>query len=257
MSVIRMHFFSETLGMCASANVILPLPRSADVPVQDLPVLYLLHGMGDDYTSWLRKTAAERYALEHGIAIVMPDGALSCWEDMIHGRRYRSYITKELPQIIRSSFPVSRDREKTFIAGCSMGGFGALKLALANPEQYSCAGCFSAAHFEYRPDSPRHNAMLQRVYGDQLDAYDAQIVRDAVSANAGDLPLNIWHSCGDQDALKQNALISRAFFEGMQPGSIRYQFEMLPGKHDWALWDASLKHFLQTLNLNQSEVQLF
>lgn len=257
MSVIRMHFFSETLGMCASANVILPLPRDTAMPAQDLPVLYLLHGMGDDYTSWLRKTAVERYALEHGIAIVMPDGALSCWEDMIHGRRYRSYITRELPKIIRSSFPVSRDREKTFIAGCSMGGFGALKLALSNPDQYSLAGCFSAAHFENRHDTPRHNAMLARVYGDRLDVYDARIAQDALEGNRGDLPLHIWHSCGDQDALKENALISRAFFERMESGSIGYTFEMLPGRHDWALWDASLARFLQTLKLNKGEVQLF
>lgn len=257
MSVIRMHFFSETLGMCASANVILPLPRDIAAPVQDLPVLYLLHGMGDDYTSWLRKTAAERYALEHGIAIVTPDGALSCWEDMVHGRRYRSFITEELPKIIRSSFPVSRDREKIFIAGCSMGGFGALKLALANPDQYSRAGCFSAAHFENRHDTPRHNAMLQRVYGDRLDAFDAQIVQDAMNVNRGDLPLHIWHSWGDQDALQKNACITRNFFEGMEPGSIDYAWEMLPGRHDWALWDASLARFLETLPLNRGEAQLF
>ena len=257
MSLIQMRFFSESLGMFTGVNIILPLPRRAEIPVANLPVLYLLHGMGDDHTAWMRKTSIERYALERGLAVVMPDGALSCWEDMVHGLKYRSYVTRELPAFIRSNFPVAACREKTFIAGCSMGGFGALKLALANPDQYSCAGCFSAAHFEYRPPSVRNQAMLQRVYGEHLDAFDARIAADAIAANAGTLPLNIWHSCGDQDALKENALISRAFFEALPAGSIRYHFEMQQGRHDWALWDDAARRFLAALNLPEAEVQLF
>ena len=257
MSLIQMRFFSETLGMCTGANIILPQPRRAEAPLADLPVLYLLHGMGDDHTSWLRKTAIERYALEHGIAVVMPDGALSCWEDMVHGRKYRSYVSDELPGIIRSNFPVSRNRESTFIAGCSMGGFGALKLAMARPEQYSHAGCFSGAHFEYQPDSPRHREMIRRVYGEEIEAYDAQIVSDILAVNAGKLPLKLWHSCGDRDILQENALKTRDFFEALPGGSIHYHFEMQAGRHDWALWDESARRFLAALDLPESGVQLF
>ena len=257
MSLIQMRFFSEKLGMCTGANIILPLPRRAQTPTSDLPVLYLLHGMGDDHTAWLRKTAIERYALQHGLAVVMPDGALSCWEDMVHGRKYRSYVLDELPRIIRSNFPVSPGREKTFIAGCSMGGFGALKLAMARPEGYSHVGCFSAAHFEYRPASPRNREMLARVYGERLDAYDAQIAADILSVNAGSLPISVWHSCGDRDALQENALKSKAFFEALPAGSIAYHFEPQHGQHDWALWDEAVRRFLAGLNLPESEVQLF
>lgn len=257
MSLIQMRFFSEELNMFTGANVILPLPRDAKKAVSDLPVLYLLHGMGDNHTAWLRKTAVERYALDKGVAVVMPDGELSCWEDMAHGGKYRSYVCRELPQFIRANFPISGKREKNFIAGCSMGGFGALKLALSNPEKYSAAGCFSAAHFEYRPDSARHQAMLARTYGDAIDAFDKQIAADALKVNSGNLPLHIWHSCGDMDVLKENALKSKDFFENLPSGSIDYQFEMLPGKHDWALWDVSLSRFMDTLNLPDVEVQLF
>lgn len=257
MSVIQMRMFSEKLGMFTPANIILPLPRDAKMQISPLPVLYLLHGMGDGHSAWLRKTAAERYALEKGVAIVMPDGELSCYENMAHGRAYRDYITAELPAFICENFPISRKREQNFIAGCSMGGFGALKLALSNPEKWSIAGCFSAAHFEYRPDAQRNRDMLKMVYGDKIDQYDAQIEADARAVNEGKLPLQIWHSCGDADALKSNALKSRAFFEALGAGAISYHFEMMPGRHDWALWDESLRRFMDALNLSKPEVRLF
>lgn len=252
MSLIQMRFFSEVLNMFTGVNVILPLPRSAEVPCENLPTLTLLHGMGDDFTSWQRKTCVERRALERGIAVVMPDGGLSCYQNMAHGERYRDYVLGELPEVMRSCFPLSARREENFIAGCSMGGFGALKLGLAHPEQYSAIGCFSAAHMEYRPDTPRIQAALRRVYGDGIDACDAQIVRDAASANAGAHRLRLWHACGDEDILKENALKTRAFFESMAPGAIDYSFDLLPGRHDWALWDRMLAEFLDQLSLPEA-----
>lgn len=257
MSLIQIRFFSETLNMFTSANLVLPLPRKATSEAKDLPLLCLLHGMGDDYSAWLRKTAAERYALEYGVAMVMPDGALSCYENMVRGHAYRDYIARELPAFIRENFPVSSRRENNFIAGCSMGGFGALKLALAHPENWCAAGCFSAAHFEYRPEARRNRDMLKMVYADQIDHYDARIAADAHTVNAGSIPLCIFHCCGDEDVLKPNALKSRAFFESLPVGSIDYRFEMLPGRHDWALWDESLRRFMAGLDLEKPEVQLF
>ena len=82
-------------------------------------------------------------------------------------------------------------------------------------------------------------------------------MQDALQANADNLPLKIWHSCGDADALKENALKTRAFFEEMPAGSIDYHFEMLSGRHDWALWDQSVQRFLADLNLPGQEVLLY
>jgi len=257
MSLIKMRFFSEALNMFTPVNIILPQPRNARADIAPLPAIYLLHGMGDDAFSWLRKSCAERYALQHGAAVIMPDGGLSCYENMVHGAKYRDYICRELPMLIQATFPVCSDRENNFIAGCSMGGFGALKLGLAHPEKWSKIGCFSAAHFEYQPDMPRNKAMLKRVYGDRIADFDAQIAADALAANAANKHISIWHCCGDDDILKPNALKTRAFFEAMPEGSVHYRFEMLPGRHDWALWDAAFAHFLDTLNLEKPEVQLF
>ena len=247
MSLIEMHVFSEALNRSTCVNVILPLPRRAELPGLGLPVLTLLHGMGDDYTMWLRRTNVERYALDRGIAVVMPDGGLGCYHNMVHGGRWRDYILDELPGLMRSLLPLSARREDNFIAGCSMGGFGALKLGMSRPEQYAMIGCFSAAHMEYRPDHPRNKAMLARVYGETLDACDAQIERDILAANAGSRELRVCHACGDNDVLRQNALKSREFFEALPPGAIDYSFMTLPGKHDWALWDRMLAEFMLLL----------
>ena len=247
MSLIEMRIFSESLNMSTGVNVILPLPRRSELPAEGLRVLTLLHGMGDDYTMWLRKTNVERYALERGVAVVMPDGGLSCYHNMLRGGRYRDYVLDELPLLMRGLLPLSARREDNFIAGCSMGGFGALKLGMSRPEQYAAIGCFSAAHMEYRPDHPRNRAMLMRVYGDALDACDAQIERDILAVNAGSRSMRVWHACGDRDVLRENALKTRDFFEALPQGAIDYSFETLPGKHDWALWDRMLAAFMQTL----------
>ena len=257
MPLIRMSFFSEALDMSTWVNVILPQPRDVRAESRDLPALYLFHGMGDDHSSWLRKTAIERYALEAGLAVIMPDGGLSCYENMAHGQRYRDYMADELPRVMRATFPLSADREKNFIAGCSMGGFGALKLGFAEPEKWSAIGMLSAAHMEYRPDSPRVQSTLRRVYGGDIDGCDQRIARDVLRDNGSDLTLRVWHACGDQDRLRENALKSRAFFKSLPEGSIRYHFEELPGRHDWALWDAMAARFIQWLNLPKPEVHLF
>ena len=250
MALLHMDFYSKTLGRGTHLNAILPERSTAP----QWKTLYLLHGMGDDYTSWQRKTNVERYALARGIAVVMPDGGLSCYHNMAHGERYRDYILDELPQLMRRCFPLSPRREDSFIAGCSMGGFGALKLGLARPEQYAAIGCFSAAHMEYRPDNPRNRAMLLRVYGDTIDECDAQIERDIRAANAGSNRLRIWHACGDGDVLRPNGERTRDFFSALPDGAIDYSYQLMPGKHDWELWDRMLAEFLQTLPAGDGRV---
>lgn len=252
MAVIEMRFFSKALSLSTSAQLILPLPRHAKAQVNPLPTLTLLHGMGDDDTAWLRKTNIERYATEAGLAVIMPDGELSCYENMAHGVSYRDFILDELPRVMRNCYPLSKTREENFIAGCSMGGFGALKLGLAAPENYAAIGCFSAGHKEYQPSSPRNRQMLRLAYGDTLPEIEAQIERDAL--NPDKPPLAIWHGCGDQDTLKENALLARAFLETVP--TLDYHFEMLPGRHDWALWDEMVRRFILHLHLPKPEVAL-
>lgn len=255
MSLIRMNFFSETLNMMTGAGVILPLPK--DGPAEELPVLYLLHGLGDDHSSWIRKSSIERYALEHGLAVVMPDAGLSFYQNMVHGEKYNDYIALELPEIISSYFPVSRDREKTFIAGCSMGGFGALKIGLARPDNYSAIGCFSGANMEFRPESKFMQTALQRAYDGEIDFSDILMAANARATAMGLYPVRIWHGWGDEDMLRTNAEKSKAFFEGIRSPMLDYEWEMLKGCHDWKLWDEMAEKFIRWLNLPEPKEKLY
>ena len=91
------------------------------------------------------KTELVKCADEMGIAVVMPNGHLSFYTDMHVGMPYFTFITKELPAICRSFFPnMSDKREDTFVAGLSMGGYGALKCGLRAPEVFSHAAALSA-----------------------------------------------------------------------------------------------------------------
>ena len=124
--LLNCHFRSAVLRRNTSITVILPTPEEESAPIQkDMKVLYLLHGLHGDETSWMRYTSIERYASESVIAVVMPGVGNSFYQDMAHGERFYTYMTEELPKFIEGLFPVSRKREDTYIAGLSMGGYGA------------------------------------------------------------------------------------------------------------------------------------
>ena len=128
--------YADTLGMETRMHVLLPERLQGKART-----LYLLHGMSDDEGTWMRRTAIDRYAEEKDLAVVMPDGGLGWYTDMHIGFPWFTYITQELPAICRSFFPnMSEKREDTFVAGLSMGGYGALKCALRAPETYCARG---------------------------------------------------------------------------------------------------------------------
>ena len=140
MALMHVQFFSNELQMETALDAI--IPRSCARPC---PVLYLLHGCSDDHTIWQRRTAIERYADPLGLAVIMPGVARSFFTDMASGPRYYSFVSEELPGLVRGWFPVSRLRRDTYVAGLSMGGYGAFKLAMRHPENYAAAASLSGA----------------------------------------------------------------------------------------------------------------
>ena len=101
MALVTCDFFSDALEVGCSMTVVLPQPTEEQigvdgdpdgrpVPVSDFPVLYLLHGLSDDHTAWLRYTSVERYAAAAGLAVVMPAVGRSFYANMVTGPRYYS-----------------------------------------------------------------------------------------------------------------------------------------------------------------------
>src|SRR3712207_5132006 len=125
---LRVDFFSDSLALSTSMTVLLPQRTTTQIGMTGAtgdgppPVLYLLHGLSDDDTIWLRRTSVERYVTELGLAVVMPQVHRSFYADEVHGGRYWTFLSDELPALVSSWFRVSERREDTFVAGLSMGG---------------------------------------------------------------------------------------------------------------------------------------
>ena len=121
MALIEANFFSEYLCRYAAVNIIFPdfsAERSKGCfhIENKIPVLYLLHGMGENHTSWCRYTNIERYAQQKRIAVVMPQMDNGYYCDLPEGGNYFQFYTEELPNILSGIFPIAADREHTFIA---------------------------------------------------------------------------------------------------------------------------------------------
>ena len=142
---LRCDFFSEALSLSTSMTVLLPQRTTTQIGLagaatsEPPPVLYLLHGLSDDDTIWLRRTSIERYAAPLGLAVVMPQVHRSFYADQAYGGRYWTFLSEELPELIGSLFRLSDRREDTFVAGLSMGGYGAFKWALRQPGRFAAA----------------------------------------------------------------------------------------------------------------------
>ena len=264
MALVHIGFFSEVMGMCMSCDVILPQYSTSLIGMKTAAaagpkkVLYLLHGASDDHTIWQRRTSIERYAAPLGLAVVMPAAHLSGYADMVHGQKFYTYISQELPEKMRGFFGFSDKREDNYIAGLSMGGAGCMKIGIANPDKFSAIGCFSAGASNARKNANPNPRMAKR----QLMLYDSRKLEgteEDVLGNAKKLVENggpfprIYHACGDQDFLLENAHATRDFFTGLKGDPFGYVYEENPGAHTWEFWDEHIQHFLKFLALEKTE----
>lgn len=248
---IHVDFRSHALGMDTSFYALLP---QDGLSAGKRRTLFLLHGRSDDHGAWVRRTSIERYAEEKGLAVVMPDGGLSYYADMVHGPDYFTYLTEELPPFVRSLLPLSREREDTWIAGLSMGGYGAMKAALRRPDLFSRAGSFSGAlDLAGWIGLCRGNGNRQalRVFANAFGDPDTipgtchdlfRLLRE-LKASGKPLP-RIYQCCGTGDFLHGGNARFRDFC-GQEDVPLTY--EEWPGAHDWAFWDEAVRRFLSWL----------
>jgi S-formylglutathione hydrolase FrmB len=138
LSTVSLH--SQSLGKKTEVNVLLPANSGARKPFR---VLWLLHGMGDDHSGWLRQSLIENLGEQYNMGLVMPNGDLGFYVDMAFGGDYCTWIARELPEKLTALFPLSSRPEDNFIAGISMGGYGAFYIAMNNPEKFNTAASLS------------------------------------------------------------------------------------------------------------------
>lgn len=253
MALMRCDFFSDVLGMSTSMTVILPDPTQQPVGAHgtattDAPgVLYLLHGLSDDDTNWTRSTSLERYVAQLGLAVVMPNADTSFYSDAVYGRAYWTFLTTELPTLVHQFFRVSDRREDTFVAGLSMGGYGAMKWALREPWRFAAAASLSGAvalsHPSERAD-PSFARLMHTVFGDNpTDGTPDDVLHLMRSANAADLP-RLYVACGSEDFLYYANL---ALIDTAKEAAVELTVDIGPGDHEWAYWDAQIQKVLSWL----------
>jgi S-formylglutathione hydrolase FrmB len=259
MALLSVHFRSEALQLNVAVNVILPQPPlGARGFEHKLPVLWLLHGLSDDHTIWLRRTSIERYVEGRNLAVVMPAVDRSFYADMARGNRYWTYVSAELPMLMRAWFPISARREDNFAAGLSMGGYGAFKLALSQPYHYAAAASLSGALQRYGGTPPPGTppewlAELENMFGDLREfegsANDIYHLATKVARSSGPRP-KLFAACGTEDFLYRDNLRFKAHAEQI---GLPLTYEEERGDHEWGLWDRMIQRVLDWLPLQQDE----
>lgn len=261
LALLHVDFFSDVLGMCVEMDVILPEETHGQIGMEGKisgkkwKTLYLLHGMSDDHTIWQRRTSIERYASEKGIAVVMPSTQLGWYTDMQIGFKWFTYISDELPKICRSFFPNMSDRrEDTFVAGLSMGGYGAFKLALRASDTFGWGASLSGAvdAVEVTTSGALGNKRYwedifgpaENVKGSFNDLFAAA---EELKNSGKQLP-NLYMWCGTEDFLYKQNVRMRDHLNAL---NYNLTYEESPGDHQWKYWDEKIQTILNWLPLTK------
>lgn len=242
MALMELTFGSGQLGKQTNIRVVLP---DALKKGKKYPVIYLLHGLSDNETCWSRLTQLELFARGKDFIVVMPNGDRSFYCDIPSYGNYFTYITKELPDYIESLLPASDLREGRFIAGLSMGGYGALKSAFTHPERYAAAAAFSPVADVIDFGEKFQNiktSVLDKV--EDIDSQDLFVLSKRCE-KATSKP-RIYHWCGLSDFMYERNL---AFSRLMNTLDIDYTYSETEGDHEWMSWNIQLKKAIEFFGL--------
>lgn len=265
MALLEMVYTSRLMNRDVQLRIIAP---EGPAPENGWPVLYLLHGGGDDHTSWTRRSNIERYVEKRNLVVVMPDGGggqMSFYMNRVHGGKYFTLIADELPRLLSNMLHVSTRREDTFIAGFSMGGYGAARFALMRPEQYGGAIIMSAGnmidHLDVGPmlmlEIPEVLRMMQDSFGDDFPyqkGTDSDLIYLAQKIlDEGKPAPKLFQTIGTEDPGYEQTRSMREFFTNLSPDPFCYRFTEHPGTHNWDFWDRYICEGLDYMGLTEQE----
>ena len=259
MALIQVNYLSKSLFRTVPLNVILPADKldfaSLSYAMKDgqkFKTLYLLHGLLGNYTDWVTGTRIQRWAEEKNLAVVMPSGDNAFYvNSRINNNDYGTFIGKELVEITRKMFPLSDKREDTYIAGLSMGGYGAVRNGIVYSETFSHIGGFSSAVHHFEKDD-KERFMVESLFGDMEKTLKTNasptVAFEELLSEKRPVP-KFYLSCGTEDGLYDANIRLR---ENLIKNGADVTWDEEKGGHDWDFWDSQIKKFIDWLPLDEA-----
>ena len=262
-SALKSSVLSQTVHYC----IMLPPGYDAAIaahPPRRYPVLYFLHGLGDNEQTLFRTggwTLIEDLRQQKQISdflVVAPEGKSSFYINSADGRvRYSDFFLREFIPYIESHYSIRRERSARAISGISMGGYGALRFAFAHPEMFSSVSAQSAALITASPrnisdavhSGSQLTGMLGTVFGTPIDVHHwnqnspfvlAKLHREQLAG------LSIYFNCGDKDEFGFEKGAGELHRQ-LQAEGIKHEFHLYPGNHGAAYF---LAHLGETLKFH-------
>lgn len=254
MALIQVNYLSKALFREVPVNVILPVDRfDADTNRYlngkdcKYKTLYLLHGLLGNYTDWISQTRIQKWAEEKNLAVVMPSGdnafyfnSRTPWND------YGTFIGEELVDVTRRMFSLSEKREDTFIAGLSMGGFGALRNGIVYSKNFShVAGLSSAVHIFEDTSEEANIGLFDNIEDASKTNKNPWVAVEEMISEKRPIP-KFYMACGTKDDLMPANISFRNY---LQEKGIEVTWDEDDYGHDWDFWDSQIKKVLDWLPL--------
>ena len=218
-----------------------------NVHKKEYPTVYLLHGYGDSYgkgkaNGYLENASVRNYVDWTGTIAVIPNADGSWYFDspVDPHVRYETFVSKELVTYIDKHYPTIRRREGRAVTGLSMGGHGALYLAIRHQGTFGAAGSMSGG-VDFRPFPEKWN--LKNVLGEEKThkkIWDEHtVIAQLPLLKAGALKIIV--DCGTEDFFYK---VNMELHEDLVRRGIPHEFTTRPGVHNWHYWQRSLRdHF--------------
>lgn len=245
------RFRSEALQREMPYRVL--LPAGYDRSTGRYPVLYLLHGLDGSHTDWTERTRLAAHAAGRGLIIVTPEGGNSWYVNWHEGKneRWEDYVVRDLVAEIDARYRTQPRAETRWIAGLSMGGYGAVRLALKYPDVFALGASFSGAFDIAARDTfgwtDTLRAEFASAFGPAGGAHRAahDLLLAVRNADLRRQPL-LYFDCGTDDAFLP---ANRALAQALRERGFAYFYEEHPGAHNWTYWNGRIAEFLRKFRM--------
>jgi S-formylglutathione hydrolase FrmB len=233
-------YWSQALGREQAYVCLLP-EEAAGSPTEGrrYPLLVLLHGLGGGPADWVTNTRLARYLAAYDLIAACPDGASGWYTNAFDGSaRYEDDLIQEFLPHLQATLPLQPPGKAWGIGGLSMGGYGAVKLALKHPKLFSVAVSHSGA-FALPMVKAAHP-----VFGDpkaDLRLRKAENVFALAELALCRFPTErprLWLDCGTEDELLGS---SRRFKDHLAFIGYPHTYREMPGYHTWPYWDRAFR----------------